>query len=59
MFGQNLKKAVSKFIQIAQPTNDVKVTYLQTLVVCHFVMHSQGKHDILMSKTKKVGNSIR
>lgn len=25
---------VSKFIEMAQGTNDVKVTYLQTLVVC-------------------------
>ena len=43
---------VSKFIEMAQGTNDVKVTYLQTLVVCQFC-HTQEKHDSIMTKTNK------
>lgn len=37
---------------MARRINDVKVTYWQTLVVCHFC-HSQEKHDIIMTKTNK------
>ena len=37
---------------MAQGTNDVKVTYLQTLVVCQFC-HSPEKHDSIMTKTNK------
>ena len=37
---------------MAQGTNDVKVIYLQTLVVCQFC-HSEEKHDIIMTKTNK------
>ena len=46
------KSCFSKFIEMAQGTNDVKVAYLQTLVVCQFC-HSQEKHDSIMTKTNK------
>lgn len=53
MFGQNLKRAVFPNLSTqAQGTNDVKVTYLQTLVVRQFC-HSPEKHDSIMTKTNK------
>ena len=49
MFGQNLKRAV--FPNLSK-WHRALMTYLQTLVVCQYC-HSQEKHGIIMTKTKK------